>query len=62
MNEAGKLLDILNIDLTQYSAERDAEIAETERKQAEREKIERYKRQAPSRYWNESIDTYKAET
>lgn len=62
MNEAGKLLDILNIDLTQYSAERDAEIAETDRKQAEREKIERYKRQAPARYWNESIDTYKAET
>ena len=61
MNEAGKLLDILNIDLTQYS-ERDAEIAEMERKQAEREKIERYKRQAPARYLNESIDTYKAET
>lgn len=61
MNEAGKLLDILNIDLTQYS-ERDAEIAEMERKQAERDKIERYKRQAPARYLNESIDTYKAET
>lgn len=62
MNEAGKLSDIFNIDFTQYSAERDAEIAEMERKQAEREKIERYKRQAPVRYWNESIDTYKAET
>lgn len=62
MNEARKLSDILNIDFSQYSAERDAEIAEMERKQAEREKIERYKRQAPARYWNESIDTYKAET
>ena len=62
MNEAGKLLDILNIDLTQYSAERDAEIEEMERKQAEREKIERYKRQSPQRYWNEKLDTYKAET
>ena len=63
MNEARKLLDILNIDLSQsYSAERDAEIAEMERKQAEREKIEHYKKQAPARYWNESIDTYKAES
>lgn len=63
MNEVRKLSDILNIDLSQsYSAERDAEIAEMERKQAEREKIERYKKQAPARYWNESIDTYKAES
>ena len=62
MNEAGKLLDILNIDLTQYSAERDAEIAEMERKRAEREKIERYKRQSPKRYWNEKLETYNAKT
>ena len=60
MNEVGKLLDILNIDLTQYSAERDAEIAEMERKRAEREKIERYKRQSPKRYWNEKLETYNA--
>lgn len=63
MNEARKLSDILNIDLSQYySAERDEEIAEMERKQAEREKIERYKKQAPARYWNESIDTFKTDT
>ena len=62
MNEVRKLSDILNIDFSQYSAERDAEIAEMERKQAEREKIERYKRQAPARFWDESIDTYRAET
>ena len=62
MNEAGKLLDILNIDLAQYSAERDAEIAEMERKRAEREKIERYKRQSPKRYWNEKLETYSAKT
>ena len=62
MNEVRKLSDILNIDFSQYSAERDAEIAEMERKQAEREKTERYKRQAPARYWNESIDTYRTET
>ena len=62
MNEVRKLSDILNIDFSQYSAERDAEIAEMERKQAEREKIERYKRQAPERYWNERLDTYKAKT
>lgn len=62
MNEVRKLSEILNIDLSQYSAERDAEIAEMERKQAAREKLERYKRQAPARFWDESIDTYKAET
>ena len=62
MNEVRKLSDILNIDFSQYSAERDAEIEEMERKQAEREKIERYKRQAPERYWNERLDTYKAKT
>lgn len=62
MNGMRKLSDILNIDCLQYSAERDAEIAEMERKQAEREKTERYKRQAPARYWNESINTYKAES
>ena len=62
MGEIKTISDIFNIDFTQYSAERDAEIAEMERKQAERDKIERYKRQAPARYWNESIDTYRAET
>lgn len=62
MDKVMKLSDILNIDFLQYSAEHDAEIAERERKQAELEKTERYKRQAPARYWNESIDTYRAET
>ena len=62
MGEIKTISDIFNIDFTQYSAEHDAEIEEMERKQAEREKIERYKRQAPARYWNESIDTYRAET
>ena len=62
MGEIKTISDIFNIDFTQYSAERDTEIAEMERKRSEREKIECYKRQAPMRYWNESIDTYKAET
>ena len=62
MDEIKTISDIFNIDFTQYSAERDAEIEEMERKQAEREKIERYKRQSPKRYWNEKLDTYKAET
>lgn len=57
-----KLLDILNIDFSQYSAEHDEEIEEMERKRAAREKLERYKRQASARFWDESIDTYKAET
>ena len=62
MNEVRKVSDMLNIDFSQYSAEHDAEIEEMERKQAAREKLERYKRQAPARFWDESIDTYKAET
>lgn len=62
MNEARKLSDILNIDIAQFSAEHDAEIAEMERTQAEREKISRYRKQAPERYRGESIDTYRAET
>lgn len=62
MNEVRILSDMLNIDFSQYSAEHDAEIEEMERKQAAREKLERYKRQAPARFWDESIDTYKAET
>lgn len=62
MNEVRKLSDILNIDIAQFSAEHDAEIAEMERTQAEREKISRYRKQAPERYRGESIDTYRAET
>lgn len=62
MNEARKLSDILNIDIAQFSAEHDAEIAEMERTQAEREKTSRYRKQSPERYWGESIDTYRAET
>lgn len=62
MGEIKTISCIFNIDFTQYSAERDPEIAEMERKQAERDKIDRYKRQAPERYWNESIDTYRAKT
>ena len=36
MGEIKTISDIFNIDFTQYSAERDPEIAEMERKQAER--------------------------
>lgn len=55
------IADLMKIDLTQYGG-RDEEIAEFERKEAERKKLERYKTQAPARYWCESIDTYRAET
>lgn len=61
MGEIKRISDLLKIDAVQFQ-ERDAEIAEMERKQAEREKIERYKRQAPERYWNERLDTYKTDT
>lgn len=62
MGEIKKIFEDLKIDFSHFSPKRDAEIAEMERRQAEREKADRYKRQAPARYWNESIDTYRAET
>ena len=41
-------------------AAHDAEIERQERQQAEREKLERYKKSGvPERYYNESLDTYK---
>ncbi len=52
---------IFNIDLSQFK-ERDAEVAEWERREAERIKTERYRKQAPKRYWSEGVYSYKAET
>ena len=38
---------------------RDEEIAKLEEKQAQRDKLERYQKRVPERYFNESLDTYK---
>lgn len=62
MGEIKKIFEDLKIDFSHFTPKRDAEIAEMEHRQAEREKVERYKRQAPERYWSESLDTYRAET
>lgn len=53
---------IKGLELPCYMPGRDEEIAELERKQAELEKLERYRKQAPERYWKESFDTFIADT
>lgn len=60
MNGVKKLPDIFKIDF--HSPMRDEEIAELEKRQAEAERIARYHRQAPERYWNESLMTFCTET
>ena len=61
MDEIKSIQDVFNIDLSKYGL-RDEEVEEMERKQAEAEKLERYKKTVPERYWKESFDTYGAET
>lgn len=54
-----ELLDLRNMTPEEI-AERDAEIERLEIQQAQREKLERYKKSGvPERYFNESLDTYK---
>lgn len=55
------LSDLMNLNLSKYAG-RDEEIAEMERKQAEAEKLARYKKTVPERYWGESFATYNAES
>lgn len=59
--EIKTLSDLMNLDLSKYAG-RDEEIAEMERKQAEAEKLARYKKAVPERYWGESFETYNAES
>ena len=61
MDEIKSIQDVFNIDLSKYGL-RDEEVEEMERKQAEAEKLARYKKTVPERYWKESFDTYGAET
>lgn len=61
MDEIKSIQDVFNIDLSKYGL-RDEEVEEMERKQAEAEKLARYKKTAPERYWKESFETYEAET
>lgn len=61
MDEIKSIQDVFNIDLSKYGL-RDEEVEEMERKQAEADKLERYKKTVPERYWKESFETYGAET
>ena len=59
IKEIKALSDLLKIDAGQWKA-RDEEVAKLEEKQAQREKLERYKKSGvPERYFKESLDTYK---
>ena len=62
MDEIKTIGNLFKIDMSQFTPERDAAIAEHERRQAEKERTERYRRTAPERYWSESLDTYRADT
>lgn len=62
MDEIKNIAEILKIDLSQITPQHDAEIAEYERRQAEAERTERYRKQAPERYHRESFDTYRTDT
>lgn len=62
MDEIKNIAELLKIDLSKITPQSDAEIAEYERRQREAERTERYRKQAPKRYWHTSIATYKADT
>ena len=49
MDEIKSIQDVFNIDLSKYGL-RDEEVEEMERKQAEAEKLARYKKTVPERY------------
>ena len=49
-------------DFSQMSPERDSKVAEFERRMLEAGRTERYRKTVPERYWNESLDTYVADT
>lgn len=50
------------LDMTRFSLESDAALLERERKQEEEERMERYRRSVPERYWRESLDTFATNT
>lgn len=49
-------------DFSQMSPERNSKVAEFERRMLEAGRTERYRKTVPERYWNESLDTYVADT
>lgn len=49
-------------DFSHMGPERDSKVAEFERRMLEAGRTERYRKTVPERYWNESLDTYVADT
>lgn len=62
MNKIKKISDVLKMDLSQFTPARDEEIDEWERKQAQEQLLENYKKTVPERYKQESFATFRAET
>lgn len=54
--------ELLKFDMAAIAPKSDAEIAEYERRLADEEREERYRRQVPERYRSESLDTYRTDT
>lgn len=52
----------IRFDFGAITQEQNKNVILWEKKQIENEKMERYKKTVPERYWKESLDTYKAET
>lgn len=61
MSEFKSLIDIMNLTQTDWAAN-DERVRQWEAEQAETERRERYRKQAPERYWTESLATYKTDT
>ena len=62
MHEIGSIARLFDIDTSVFTPERDAEIAELERRREAAAKEERYRKAVPERYWSESLDSYRTDT
>lgn len=62
MSGISSIAKLLSIDVSRYTPERDAEIAEYERSREVAERTKRYMEQVPERYWSESLGSYRTDT
>lgn len=62
MDETKGIANLLKFDMTKFTPKSDAAVAEFERRFFEKSRDERYRKQAPERYWRESLDTYRTDT
>lgn len=62
MDEIRNISELLKINLAQITPEMDEKVKVWEQMQADERRIRHYRQTVPQRYWNESLDTYKADT